>query len=70
MSDKTSSSQVQESHHSNETNCKPDAELVNTNPEVQRICWPKMNDETSWMSLDEDAAMILRSVSGSLSESP
>jgi len=67
-SDKTSSSQVQVIHHSNETNCEPNAESDNTSPEVQRICWPKMNDEINWKSFDEDAAMILRSVGGSLSE--
>jgi hypothetical protein len=56
-SDKTSSSQVQDIHHSNETNCAPNAESDNTSPEVQRICWPKMNDEINWKSLPLPSAL-------------
>ena len=66
-SEKTSSSQVRDKNHSNETNCTPNAEPANTTPEVPRICWPKMNDVKSWKSFDEDVGMILMSVSGSLS---
>jgi len=67
---KTSSSQAQDNNHSSEASCAPNEESPNsTTPEEEddiKVEWPKMSDEVSWRTFDEDVGQILSSVSGSL----